>query len=339
MDNFNNSYVHSLECLKWKGSVVFPRGLECKELIGHTFNFTNSRDRILFNKARKSNPFYMAGELLWYFLGSNSLDFISYYSKVWNRCSDDGKTLNSAYGHRIFKGAEYPTIQFNQFKRVIQQLKDDPFTRQAIIHLHTPNQVPTNDEVCTLCLQFFIRDNKLVQHVTMRSNDCIWGTTYDVYFFTVLQEIIANELKVECGAYYHTAGSFHIYRKDYELADAVVNSNNLNYLYDSYKRDIVYDSTFMSDLPLLRNVEEYYRLQEHISPVEYGRVLGISGLKSNSAKDIAMTLALYACYKTYKKNKPSEVKTMMKNSIDNLEPYLCKATMWLVENIGDKLWM
>lgn len=340
MKNFTQAYMHSLELLKWRGDVVMPRNIECRELLAHTFNFSDCRKRIIFHPERKSNPFYMAGELLWYFLGSNELDFISYYSKVWNNCSDDGKTLNSAYGRRIFKGENYLTIQFNQYKKVVEQLKADPHTRQAIIHLHTPNKIQSKDEVCTLCLQFFIRDNKLVQHVTMRSNDCIWGTTYDVYFFTILQEIMADELGVECGAYYHTAGSFHIYKKDYAICDKLLSTNYSNEgLYDTYLSKVHYDKNFMHDLHLLKNVEEYYRLTNIDSPVKYGKLIGIGGCTSYVGQEIIMLLALYACYKYFKKYEPSKLKKSMLQSLENLEPYICKPTMWLLDHVGEKLWM
>ena len=42
--------------------------------------------------------------------------------------------------------------------------------------------------------KFLIRDNKLNMITTMRSNDIYLGFTYDVFIFTLMQEILANEL-------------------------------------------------------------------------------------------------------------------------------------------------
>ena len=41
---------------------------------------------------------------------------MQYYSESFVNNSDDGKTLNSAYGYRIFNG-EHPLINFNQWEQ------------------------------------------------------------------------------------------------------------------------------------------------------------------------------------------------------------------------------
>ena len=68
-------------------------------------------------------------------------------------------------------------------------------------------------------LQFFLRDDKLVMHVTMRSNDAWWGTPHDWGQFSQFQLALANVLDVEAGAYYHHAVSFHLYARDFESID------------------------------------------------------------------------------------------------------------------------
>lgn len=69
-----------------------------------------------------------------------------------------------------------------------------------------------------------IRNSKLDCFVNMRSNDVIWGVPYDVFSFTSLQEILANDLKVDLGTYHHYVSSMHIYDYHYELANKIVSS-------------------------------------------------------------------------------------------------------------------
>lgn len=213
-----------LNALEMHGIESSPRGMKIKEVINCCVTIKNPRDRIISCPERKISMSYAFGELCWYLSGRNDLEMMKYYSKFMERGTDDGKTLNSAYGYRIFTG-KHRLIPFNQWENAKRLLKDDHDTRQAIIHLHTPNNKKTNDEVCTLSLQFLIRENKLNMITTMRSNDVVLGFTYDVFAFTMLQEIMANELNVEVGTYYHNAGSMHIYENKFALLDKHTVSN------------------------------------------------------------------------------------------------------------------
>lgn len=170
---------------------------------------------------RGLSPSYLFGELLWYFNGDRSLDFISNFSKFWNNISDNGQTCNSAYGYLM----QY-RHDFNQIEKVIEILEDDPLSRRAKINLNVPNRYvkETKDEPCTMSIHFMLRKNKLDCTVIMRSNDMWFGFPYDVAFFTELQKYIADRLGVEYGWYTHFAVSLHMYDRDEEkIAEIVKN--------------------------------------------------------------------------------------------------------------------
>ena len=205
-----------INCINLHGGESAPRGKKIKEILSCCIQIDNPRDRIVSCPERKFNSSYAFGELLWYISGSNKLEDIAYYSSRMAQNSDDGITLNSAYGYRIFAG-EHPKIGFNQWENVVRILKEDPDSRQAIIHLHTANDKKTRDEVCTLSLQFVIRQGKLNMITTMRSNDLYYGFVYDVFSFTMLQEMLANELGVELGKYHHNVGSIHVYEPEFSI--------------------------------------------------------------------------------------------------------------------------
>lgn len=168
---------------------------------------------------RDLSPSYLAGELLWYFNGDNSLEFINNFSKFWSHISDDGETCNSAYGYlmQVKHG-------FNQIEKVIEILEADPLSRRAKINLNVPNPYvkETLDEPCTMSLHFMVRKNKLDCTVVMRSNDIWFGFPYDVAFFTTLQKYVALRLGVDYGWYTHFAVSLHMYDKDAEKIAAIV---------------------------------------------------------------------------------------------------------------------
>lgn len=182
---------------------------------------------IVESDIRKLNKRYMIGEMLWYLSANNSLSAIQNYTKAWDRMSEDGEIVNSNYGHKIHK-----FYGFDQWEFVRDMLKKDPLSRQAVIHIKDPG-VHKKDTPCTICLQFFIRDNKLHLTVYMRSNDVWMGFPYDVFNFTCYQIRMAMELGVEIGSYTHIAGSLHLYERNSKLkkggtSDITTKSNKEN---------------------------------------------------------------------------------------------------------------
>lgn len=177
---------------------------------------------ILKSKIRNLPMRYMIGELLWYLSGNPSLKAIQLYTNAWDRMSDDGETVNSNYGHRIQHAlCEVSGDTFDQLKMVEQLLKKDPNSRQAVIHIKQARNLmsyPTNDVNCTVCLQFFIRNEKLYMTTYMRSNDLWMGFPNDIFQFTAMQIYLAMKLGYQLGSYTHIAGSLHLYDRDYQTA-------------------------------------------------------------------------------------------------------------------------
>jgi thymidylate synthase len=169
---------------------------------------------------RKLDVRYAVGELMWYLSGSNMLSAITPFSKFWGKISDDGDTLNSAYGHRIKH-----RFGFDQWEYVKGLLQADPYTRQAVIHIKEASNEPSKDVPCTLSLQFQIRDGELHLAVVMRSNDIWLGFPFDVFCFTAMQMKMSMELGVAIGEYSHFIGSLHLYEKDVEKFGAVKNTD------------------------------------------------------------------------------------------------------------------
>ncbi len=215
-----------------------PRGMKIRENLFTSFAITNPRDRLLYVPDRKFNIHYVMAEILWYLSGNNKTEWIANYSNFWKDISDDGITANSAYGARIYiphaYQHHYDNFHFSkmpqgwsQWKYVIDELTKDPDSRRAVIHIRQPQDsyLAKKDVPCTLSLQFFIRDNKLHLIVQMRSNDLILGTSLDVPAFTFMQELMALELGIDVGVYYHTSNSMHIYERHFDMCEKILNSN------------------------------------------------------------------------------------------------------------------
>lgn len=184
------------------------------KIVGEILNaITEIKDptRCLFQNCKRKMPMrYAIGEMLWYLSGSNTLKGIQNYTSSWDRMSDNGETVNSNYGYCIMN-----KFDFNQWEEVKNELYTNPNSRRAVIHIKSPyDDINSKDVNCTVCLQFFIRNNKLYLTTYMRSNDLWMGFPYDVFQFTCMQIRMAMELGVDIGTYTHMAGSLHLYERN-----------------------------------------------------------------------------------------------------------------------------
>ena len=184
------------------------------EIINATTVLTDPTNNIMKNSLRNLPMKYAIGELLWYMSHNNKLKEIQKYTKGWDRMSDDGVTVNSNYGWCI-----RDKYGFDQWEWCKQELNNNPNSRRAVIHIKEPSDKDSKDVNCTVCLQFFIRDEKLYCTTYMRSNDIWLGYPYDVFQFTCMQILMSMELGIELGTYTHIAGSLHLYGRNYVNID------------------------------------------------------------------------------------------------------------------------
>lgn len=222
--------------------VCSPRGQTIKENLVTTLELKDPRARLLTSVSRKADYGFAVGEFLWYWNGNRDLSTLLYYNKRADQFSNDGATVNSAYGYRLRQRGVFAGVDKHvygsggtQWETCVKTLVDDPDSRRAVMIINMPEDereaivCGSKDVPCTLSLQFFIRDGRLDLHVLMRSNDVVWGLTYDLFSFTLFQECMLLELqkhkgleKIALGTYYHTAGSMHLYERHFDLAKEIV---------------------------------------------------------------------------------------------------------------------
>lgn len=209
------------------GHDAAPRGMRTVEVVPYSFVLTKPRARRITIPERRWNEALAVGELCWHLAGSNDLDAIAYYAEAWRKFSDDGHTIRgSCYGRKIFGGAPGKS----QWDRVRRELSHDRDSRRALLTIgntHEDLRGPSRDVPCLTALQFLVRDGALHAVAFMRSNDLIWGLSYDLYLLTVLQELMATELGVALGSYTHVAASMHFYERHLDMVRGIASSPQL----------------------------------------------------------------------------------------------------------------
>lgn len=85
-----------------------------------------------------------------------------------------------------------------------------------------------------------IVNNKLNLYLTLRSNDVVCGLPYDLYFYTLLTQILANELKIKPGILFYTIANFHFYKNHQNIVNKILKYNIKNKKY-KYRTKYLYN--------------------------------------------------------------------------------------------------
>jgi len=126
--------------------------------------------------------------------------------EIWEEFLVNGK-MDYTYNERI--------LGFDQLDLVIFELKNNPDTRQAVLHLHYPADVSNMQKKripCSMYYQFMIRNGKLDIIYNMRSSDFDTHFRNDIWLADELRKHIANKLNIPVGLFHMNVGSLHRYK-------------------------------------------------------------------------------------------------------------------------------
>lgn len=207
-----NGYVDLVQHVLKHGKEVAPRGQKTREIEDAIIRIENPYDTLPLGINRGTVPGIGAVEACQLLAGVSVPQLVIDIGPQFKNFTEDNGLFHGAYGLRT-KG---------QYEVIIERLKADPDTRQAVVTIWNPEfdlQPSKRDYPCTVLHQFRIRDNKLNMSVYMRSNDVWLGAAYDFFQFTRVQLAIASVLGIEPGTYNHHVGSLHIYEQHYGPAE------------------------------------------------------------------------------------------------------------------------
>lgn len=219
----------------------------CYELMSEIFREVWEMGHIVHtntmqNKLIKGNEDYQTKEVVMYSYCLTGLKQVSYLFFADNRAREwaeaefkeriDSKPINPGEAWRLrphvwkeFINADkkfdysYNERMIGKVKEIINLLKHDPDSRQAIINIWNDedyNGIGGHKRVpCSMYYQFLIRKGQLNIIYNQRSADVVTHFGNDVYLAYSLMEYIAKEIGVKSGYLYHNIGSLHSYKKDW----------------------------------------------------------------------------------------------------------------------------
>ena len=112
----------------------------------------------------------------------------------------------------------------DQLQWALDELKDDPFARNAIVSSWNPEYLYTmarksdasHFPICHNMYQLSLKDGKLSLQLYQRSADLFLGVPFNIASYALLTTLLAQILRVKPGEFIHTFGDAHIYENHVE---------------------------------------------------------------------------------------------------------------------------
>jgi hypothetical protein len=208
--------------------------------------YLKPEERVVFSSMRDANPIFHLLESIWMLAGREDVAFLKLFNGTIGQFSDDGEVFNAAYGKRWRSH-----FKFDQLSAVIETLRNDPKSRQAVIQMWDASDFNklTKDKACNMSIVFDCRGGKLNMTVMNRSNDLWWGAYgANAVHMSFLQEFVAHAVGVPIGVYRQFSNNLHLYLDVYDgqsIVDNPMPLSNCNY----YRMNVV------SALPIMLNAD------------------------------------------------------------------------------------
>src|ERR1043165_9387741 len=173
----------------YAGRLITPRGERTREAEDYDLTLTMTESPLTSFEDRNLSLDYAKAEAKWYLRGDRYDRSIETHASMWPKLRQPDNSYYSNYGHYMFREG--------QVQWVIDELCRDKDSRRATIvlmkrdHLFRENR----DVVCTYGVGFRVRNDRLNMTVHMRSNDVVFGTTNDVFCFSVVYRMVYAALK------------------------------------------------------------------------------------------------------------------------------------------------
>lgn len=215
---FNATFNNATEAFEALHKEIITNGFDTKigtkALYNVGITLLKPEENIITTSWRKWSNKYAEREWNWYLSGNRSVAELKKYAPTWDKMHGGDNIVNSNYGWQWMRNG--------QLDKCIEQLRNNPNTRQAWISIFDGKEKDQYkyDTPCTIAVGFDknpLAPDCLNMTVIMRSNDLIYGFCNDQYCFSKLHKMVADQLGLKLGTYYHFSHDMHIYNYHFNL--------------------------------------------------------------------------------------------------------------------------
>ena len=119
----------------------------------------------------------------------------------------------SIHGYNVY----YQTIEVDQVKNVIEQIKHNPVSRRLVVSAWNPAELDVSSlPPCHYAFQFYVDGDKLSLMYQMRSNDLFLGCPFNIASYALLLHIVAKITGKIPHELIASLGDCHVYKNHVE---------------------------------------------------------------------------------------------------------------------------
>lgn len=160
-------------------------------------------------------------ELLWFLRGETNVRSLQAQGvHIWDEWADENGELGPVYGQQWRRWGEWTDWPYpvDQITNVIDDIKNNPFSRRHIVTAWNPIEVPESAlPPCHALFQFYVEPDRhgdphrLSCQLYQRSGDMFLGVPFNIASYALLTEMVAAQTGLKAGEFVHTLGDAHIY--------------------------------------------------------------------------------------------------------------------------------
>lgn len=226
MKNFEDIYQEMFNTIyskgKWTSDNVrtkYADGTPAKrkQYLGYTFRFDNSTDIAPILNSRFTPVKDTITELYWiWILQSNDVNVLKELKcNFWNEWMLNDGTIGKSYGYQIGK----ETMGFkSQLHYIVNEIKNNPDSTRIKTTLYNIDDLPFMSLFpCVYGTTWHVLDGVLYLSIQIRSSDFALGLPANVYQYSVLHRLVANECGLPCGDIIFNIENLHYYDRHEEI--------------------------------------------------------------------------------------------------------------------------
>lgn len=123
------------------------------------------------------------------------------------------KQDGSVHGYNVY----YQTVEVNQIKNIINEIKNNPNSRRLVVSAWNPAELKVSSlPPCHYAFQFYVDGDKLSLMYQMRSNDLFLGCPFNIASYALLLHIVAKITGKIPHELIASLGDCHIYKNHIE---------------------------------------------------------------------------------------------------------------------------
>jgi len=159
-------------------------------------------------------------ELLWFLRGDTNIAYLQQNGvSIWDEWADENGDLGSVYGKQWRSWPLPNGHSLDQISQVLEQIKNNPDSRRHIVSAWNVGELEQMAlPPCHLLFQFYVAEGKLSCQLYQRSADWFLGVPFNIFSYSLLTHMIAQQCDLSVGDFIWTGGDCHLYLNHLEQA-------------------------------------------------------------------------------------------------------------------------